>query len=48
MDIHNIDNYKGYMEQVKPIVEKYGGIFNLRRSYGSSKLISGHQREWFF
>ena len=30
VDIHNIDNYKGYMEQVKPIVEKYGGEYLTR------------------
>ena len=30
VDIHNIDNYKKYMEQVKPLVEKYGGEYLTR------------------
>ena len=30
VDIHNIENYKGYMEKVKPLVEKYGGEYLTR------------------
>ena len=30
VDIHDIDKYKKYMEQVKPLVEKYGGEYLTR------------------
>ena len=30
VDIHNLENYQGYMEQVKPIVEKYVGEYLTR------------------
>ncbi len=30
VDIHNLENYKIYMEQVKPLVEKFGGEYLTR------------------
>lgn len=30
VDIHNLENYKVYMEQVKPLVEKFGGEYLTR------------------
>tara|TARA_B100000029_G_C17300637_1_gene860520 strand:- start:432 stop:731 length:300 start_codon:yes stop_codon:yes gene_type:complete len=30
VDIHNLENYKKYMEKVKPLVEKFGGVYLTR------------------
>ena len=30
VDIHNIDEYKKYLEQVKPMVEKFGGKYLIK------------------
>jgi len=30
VDIHNLENYKIYMERVKPVVEKFGGKYLTR------------------
>ena len=30
VDIHNIDEYKKYLDKVKPMVEKYGGKYLIK------------------
>ena len=30
VDIHNIDEYKKYLDKVKPIVEKFGGKYLIK------------------
>ena len=30
VDIHNIDEYKKYLEKVKPMVEKFGGKYLIK------------------
>ena len=30
VDIHNIEEYKKYMEKVKPMIESYGGEYLIR------------------
>ena len=40
VDIHNLENYQGYMEKVKPIVEKYGGEYLTRG--GSMEAFETH------
>ena len=40
ININNPDNYKEYVEKVKPIAEKYGGEYIVRG--GTNKVIEGN------
>ena len=43
VDIHNMDEYKIYMQNTKPIVEKYGGEMIFTPGdivYSSTKLLN--------
>ena len=40
ININNPDNYKEYVDKVKPIAEKYGGEYIVRG--GTSKVIEGN------
>ena len=40
ININNPDNYKEYVDKVKPIAEKYGGEYIVRG--GTNKVIEGN------
>ena len=40
IDVKKPDNYKEYIEKVKPIAEKYGGVYIIRG--GETMIIEGN------
>ena len=46
VDIHDLEEYKKYMEKVKPMIESYGGDYLIRGGEKRLwKLSFGHPKE---